>query len=382
MEKEYIDELFKKGLANSEVTYEEEHWTAMERRLRLRSKQIKFLWVASIASAAVILMTVFLVLWQPEVHRHSPAVSVTVVKPVKDTSIVTPHIKATAIHADEIKLKQERRKLNEERTKLPLAYMEKRVDRQRVLLPPIKTITWNIPESNQKLLVWQDLGVEEEDALGEKKITSVAQEDQLQPIQSKLKPYVTLTWAPDLTSVQGAERQSFSGGIGLLYTVPLNHRISISGGALYAKKNYSSPYSFYKPNVRLTWSEKPTNVDAACDVLDIPINLNYQFYQRGRSKFTASGGISSYFMLREQYHFAYANEAAYDQSVIDYEVRGQNNHLFGVANLSVTFERQLNKRFSIGIQPFVKLPLTGIGYGQTKLMSKGIAVSVNFKGGK
>jgi len=376
MEKEFLDELFKKGLSNPEVTFEEANWTAMEQRLQKRSKRVGLLWFAAIGAAAVILMAFFLVWWQPDVHPDASTVKALAVKPLQDTSTVASHNEITAGHTNRIKLKQDRRGLDQK----PITSLERRAGRRAVLLSQIKATVWNMPDSNQKQLIGHDVRTKEESSWDAKKTTSIAQENR--QLQVGDKPYFTLTWAPDLTSVQGAERQSFSGGVGLLYTVPLHHRISISAGALYAKKNYSSPYRFYKPNVRLAWSEKPTNVDAACDVLDIPINLNYQFYQQGRSKFTASAGISSYFMLREQYHFAYANEEAYNQSVVDYEVKGQNNHLFGVANLSITFERQINKRFSVGIQPFVKLPLTGIGYGQTKLTSKGVAVSVSFKGGK
>ncbi|MDM8173479.1 hypothetical protein QT327_03745 [Olivibacter sp. 47] len=195
--------------------------------------------------------------------------------------------------------------------------------------------------------------------------------------------YLTILAAPDLTSVRGAGNPQLSQNIGVLYTLPLSKKLSVSGGVLYARKNYNSPYSFYRPKIQRSYGATPSQVDAACDVLDVPIELNYQVYNKGATRITLNGGASSYFMLREQYEFSYDTGDPYkDKQRTNYEVRGQNNHPFGVANISATFEQQLNNQVTIGVRPFVKLPLTGIGYGRTKLDSKGLAVSVSFKLGK
>ncbi|MNR56356.1 hypothetical protein D3C85_1769110 [compost metagenome] len=67
-----------------------------------------------------------------------------------------------------------------------------------------------------------------------------------------------------------------------------------------------------------------------------------------------------------------------DRRISRVEVSNKNQHILGVANLSVSVERKLNSSMSIGLQPFVKLPLTGIGNYDVKLNSTGVSVFLNF----
>ncbi|PIH03424.1 hypothetical protein CS542_02405 [Pedobacter sp. IW39] len=45
--------------------------------------------------------------------------------------------------------------------------------------------------------------------------------------------------------------------------------------------------------------------------------------------------------------------------------------------MSVSFDHQLTPSVSVGLQPFAKLPLTGIGYGDASLKSAGVSFSLN-----
>jgi len=58
-------------------------------------------------------------------------------------------------------------------------------------------------------------------------------------------------------------------------------------------------------------------------------------------------------------------------------VRGSNQHYLGIANIGVEFQHKINNNLSISAKPFMKIPLTDIGYGNSRLSSTGVAVSVN-----
>jgi hypothetical protein len=79
-------------------------------------------------------------------------------------------------------------------------------------------------------------------------------------------------------------------------------------------------------------------------------------------------------MLNERYDLTSGPE----RSASRVEVSNQNQHLFGLANLSVSVERKINSSLSIGVQPFVKLPLTGIGNYDIRLNSTGVSVFMSF----
>jgi len=109
-------------------------------------------------------------------------------------------------------------------------------------------------------------------------------------------------------------------------------------------------------------------------VLDIPLNLNFKVFEGKRNSIAVSTGLSSYLMLKEKYSYTY--NSTYPGPA-DYEVRNQNQHYLGIANLGVAIQHKINNKFSISARPFIKIPLTDIGYGNSKLSSTGVAVSVN-----
>jgi len=178
---------------------------------------------------------------------------------------------------------------------------------------------------------------------------------------------------PDLTNVKGSGLNSVSSNIGVLFTKPLSGKISVSTGLIYSKKNYSSAYSLYRAEKPLPAGYYPTNVDAKCDILSIPISVNVNVINSGKNSIGLSVGSSSLFMLKENYTFSYT-----DMEDKEYEIKNQNQHYFGTVDLSVTLQRKISNQFKIGVKPFIQIPLKGVGYGQTSLQSKGIALTIDY----
>nr|WP_276899053.1 hypothetical protein [Pedobacter kyonggii] len=195
------------------------------------------------------------------------------------------------------------------------------------------------------------------------------------PIFKKKPRFVlSILAAPDLTSVQKSGQSSFSGGFGVEATLFLTKKLSVTTGASYAKKIYDSDFSLYNPNTNYVFGVKPSNIHANCDVIDIPINVNYKVFDGRRNSISVSTGLSSYLMLKEKYSYSYNGTYQGAQS---YEVKNQNQHYLGIANVGVEFQHKINNNLSISAKPFMKIPLTDIGYGNSKLSSTGVAVSVN-----
>ncbi|MBB6127765.1 hypothetical protein [Mucilaginibacter lappiensis] len=183
--------------------------------------------------------------------------------------------------------------------------------------------------------------------------------------------------APDLNAVNSFNRNQVGTNFGVQLGIHLSKKLSISTGASYAVKPYQATGSQYNS---IAWQGKSSNdlpdyVSANCKVLDIPLNLNYQFYAKGRNKFAIGSGLSSYIMLRENYHFSFADGS---KPSYDVQVDGRNQHWLGVLNLNATYERRINSKFSTIIQPYMKLPVTGIGVGRVDLRSTGVAVGVSW----
>ncbi|TSD63442.1 PorT family protein [Inquilinus sp. KBS0705] len=187
--------------------------------------------------------------------------------------------------------------------------------------------------------------------------------------------------SPDINGVKTFANNKVGTNAGLILTLNLSRRWSISSGAVYADKPYNADFANYKTNY--PFATTPTSVTASCIVLDIPLNVGYQFYNKNRNKFSLGTGLSSYFMLSEDYKFNHAEGGYNSIDPWTYNIKNQNKHIMGILNLNATYQREVNSKLDIGIQPYMKLPLTGIGYGQVNLRSAGVSVSVmyNFKTG-
>jgi len=183
--------------------------------------------------------------------------------------------------------------------------------------------------------------------------------------------------APDINGVGSLSGGKLGTNAGLLFTVKLGSKWSIASGVAYAVKPYG--YAFRSSNsstytykgYTYTSSANASNIDvyANCKVVDIPLNINYALYNKGKNSFSLGTGLSSYFMLHEYYQFNYTNSPS--RSI---NISNQNRHPFGVVNLDVSYSRQLSPGLSLIVQPYYKLPITHIGYEKVNLQSGGVAV--------
>ena len=182
---------------------------------------------------------------------------------------------------------------------------------------------------------------------------------------------ITVLASTDLNSVHSLTNTKPGTNAGIMATWQVSPKVSFSSGLVYAKKIYSSPYSKYKPATTYSFSYSPQNIEADCRVLDIPLNVNYRVWYNKKNAMMFTGGVSSYIMLKENYEFQFSNYST-TQSY-----RNENQHILGVLNFAMAYERAIGSRTSIGLQPYFKLPITGIGQGNVKLLSAGVTLNMN-----
>ncbi|WP_184549153.1 hypothetical protein [Mucilaginibacter sp. FT3.2] len=185
---------------------------------------------------------------------------------------------------------------------------------------------------------------------------------------------ISVLAASDANAVNSFGHSQTGTNYGLQLSLRVTKKFTISTGASYAIKPYSTDMGSYTSSYSPTVS--PVNIQANCKVLDIPLNISYQLYSKGRNAISLGTGLSSYFMLKENYQFNYSAQSGLEPSNL--EVRNQNTHLFSVININANYQRRVNSKFGLVVQPYMKLPVTGIGNGKVDLKSTGVAVGVNW----
>ncbi|RBQ06884.1 hypothetical protein [Pedobacter miscanthi] len=382
-----IDKLFKDGLENPDLPFNDLDWDNLEERLHPAPKRrvIPLYWYAAAAGIAAMLLIVFL--W---VKPNDKIEVIAVTKTNKENQNNNKKTQDNIAKSTEVPTKQIDPTVNIDSNQLAVNKKDIKVAGK----PVQKNISDLAVENSQKateilstntnmLANVQfkpelNLDINQVQFKGQNLTTSVAvgkpERIKAPAVKQKSRFVLSILAAPDLTSVQKSGTSSLSGSFGVEATYAITKRLSITTGAAYAKKIYDSDFSLYKPNTSYIFKIAPSNIHANCDVIDIPLNVNYKVFGNNRNSVSVSTGLSSYLMLKEQYTYSY--DGAY-QGPQGWEVKGQNQHYLGIANVGIEFQHKINNNLSISAKPFMKIPLTNIGYGNSKLSSTGVAVSVN-----
>jgi hypothetical protein len=183
---------------------------------------------------------------------------------------------------------------------------------------------------------------------------------------------LALLLAPDVSTLKIKDIKGLGTSIGFNMEYFIHPNISLNAGALYAFKTYEGgevDYQGYGPS--------PSGISGNCWVLDIPLNLRYYVINHELDRWYVSGGISSYFMLREKYDLDYENYSGniYTRKV---EVENENRHYLGIVNLGIGYQRVLSDQLAIQVEPYLKLPIKGIGEGEINLKSTGVLVGLKY----
>jgi hypothetical protein len=193
----------------------------------------------------------------------------------------------------------------------------------------------------------------------------------------KPRLFIGLVGAPDVSTVRMADFQSPRPNLGIVLEYRILDRLRLSTGLLRGTKQYRAKHTDYD------WSHYPDAnmykfdwVDASCTILDLPLNLRYDVLARPRYQVFGSTGLSTLFMQREAYAFDY--EYYYRPYHWQREFVNENQHWFSVLNLSVGYERKLGQHWSLQAEPYVKIPLGGVGAGKVRLASGGIFLGLKY----
>ncbi len=190
---------------------------------------------------------------------------------------------------------------------------------------------------------------------------------------------ISLSAGPDISAVHANKIGKVTLAYGAGFSYPISKKLNLRTGFYLSKKIYSVDGDDYKiPAGSLGNYEYLENVDANCKVYEIPVRIDYRFRKTKNHNWFVSAGLSSYLMKRETYDYYYKTPAG-EMYNKDWSISNKNKHFFSVLDISGGYQYSLNKQFSIITEPYVNVPLTGIGAGKVKLNSAGILFTIKEK---
>lgn len=189
---------------------------------------------------------------------------------------------------------------------------------------------------------------------------------------------VGLALSPDATgagSISGFSDPGYKAGAVIEYA--FSEKLSVSVGIIQTEVRYRAASAQYDPPYYWPPGTSPDEILATCLMFDIPISLKYNLFTFSRSRLYSSLSLSSYIMQNEEYRFRYGNgNTGGPEAWRDNTGKG---YWFSNAGFSIGYEFDLNRTWSLRAEPFIRLPISEVGWGNAKLYSVGSFISLNYR---
>lgn len=109
-------------------------------------------------------------------------------------------------------------------------------------------------------------------------------------------------------------------------------------------------------------------------LLEIPLSVKYDFYRSGRNRLFLNAGVSSYIMLKELNEYNVILNGQQDKLTGKYMQK--SFVLPSVTSLSFGYQQQISKHSKLRIEPYIKIPLKGIGIGSLPVTTAGLQLAI------
>ncbi len=197
--------------------------------------------------------------------------------------------------------------------------------------------------------------------------------------------------APGMSATSSGSSFNYSGGVNL--DIAITSNLQISTGVQVEHQSVVSKSSGYNSAI-------PADVNRAELVnLDIPVNITWNVASNKSGSYYISGGISSIAYLSERYstttyrqelrEFA-ATATAGPEDDKTYRLEqvettntrsvpsNQVQDIAGRINLIIGFKRELTPGLSLHIEPFLKIPVTGMASEKLRFTTSGVTCKISF----
>ena len=192
--------------------------------------------------------------------------------------------------------------------------------------------------------------------------------------------FITLSAGPDVSYVGSGKLGTMKllAGGGLGYT--FKGRFTLRAGFYSGRKIYTaSPDAYNPPAIFYAYYPNLEKVDADCKVYEIPVSISYNFLRTSKQNWFAAASISSYLMKSETYNYFYKYSPSGPTVSRKRTINNENKHYFSALTFSAGYLHTINKRIFLIVEPYMKVPLSGVGYGKVKLSSAGLLFSLGIK---
>jgi hypothetical protein len=192
--------------------------------------------------------------------------------------------------------------------------------------------------------------------------------------QRSPKIYWGIVFGPGINRVKNQKLQKPGFDIGIIAGVSiLKGKASVETGLLYTQKYYFSDGKYF--DMDKAGSSMPVGMDimsieGSSEIFEVPVKFKYSVFQKNRSGIMLSTGFSSYLMTKEENDYQAMMNGSEQSMVGSY--KNNKRYIAVAANISAEYNYKTGKHTRLRIEPYIQIPLKGIGIGSMPVMTTGL----------
>ena len=203
-----------------------------------------------------------------------------------------------------------------------------------------------------------------------------------------------VNFSPGFNSSSVNSNGSFNYGGGVTMDIAIAGNISITTGLQVEHQNVDNQK---KEGVGVA-AMPSSHMEASLTSLDIPVNITWSFFNGKRGSYYVSGGFSTLAYLDEKYtRKSYSQEVranvmstSQDETLTTYRVENVETvrttvhpalntlDLAGRLNLIFGYRQRISPTLNLHVEPFVKIPLSGLASENIRFTTGGVTFKVSF----
>lgn len=195
-------------------------------------------------------------------------------------------------------------------------------------------------------------------------------------IQKSPKIYWGIVFGPGINRVKNQKLQKPGFDIGIMAGVSiLKGKAAVEAGLLYTQKYYFSDGKYFdmdKAGSSMPQGMDVMSLEGSSRLFELPVKFKYNVLQKNRSGVFISTGISSYLMTKEENDYLTMMNGS-EQSMIG-AYKDNARYIAVMANIGAEYNYKIGKHTLIRIEPYIQIPLKGIGIGSMPVMTTGLHV--------
>ena len=206
----------------------------------------------------------------------------------------------------------------------------------------------------------------------ETKSSAVRQSPTAKPVRGF---YAGILAGPEFSSIKLQCIKPPGISFGIIAGYRINRHLAAESGLFWSKLNYYSKGEYFNTaKTNIMPGHNILSIEGDCNMYEIPLALRYDFVSKNSDSYFIKGGVSSYLMKKESYDYTAEFSGNTYPGKRTYANAG--NNIFSIIELSAGYERAISHSTMIRIEPYVKIPLAGVGIGSMPISSAGIYLGI------